>query len=98
MIFRTSRRQAVAGALLIAVGSAGAALAQQAFFRIGTGGAGGTYYPIGGLIADAISGQDGGKGGAGPLSTAGSSHRSGADNHPLPGGPSPTGFPPAGGP
>ena len=62
MIFRTSRRQAVAGALLIAVGSAGAALAQQAFFRIGTGGTGGTYYPIGGLIANAISGQDGGKG------------------------------------
>jgi maleylacetate reductase len=25
------------------------------FFRIGTGGAGGTYYPIGGMIANAIS-------------------------------------------
>ncbi len=25
------------------------------FFRIGTGGAGGTYFPIGGLIANAIS-------------------------------------------
>lgn len=32
------------------------AFAQQRFFRIGTGGTGGTYYPIGGLIANAISG------------------------------------------
>src|SRR5215470_17012793 len=31
------------------------ALAQQKFFRIGTGGTGGTYYPIGGLIGNAIS-------------------------------------------
>ncbi len=31
----------------------GSAQAQDmTFFRIGTGGAGGTYYPIGGLIAD----------------------------------------------
>ncbi|MDP7221069.1 MAG: TAXI family TRAP transporter solute-binding subunit, partial [Arenicellales bacterium] len=29
------------------------------FFRIGTGGAGGTYYPIGGLIANAISNPPG---------------------------------------
>lgn len=29
------------------------------FFRIGTGGAGGTYYPIGGLIANAISSPPG---------------------------------------
>jgi TRAP transporter TAXI family solute receptor len=36
-------------------GMAAAALAQQKFFRIGTGGTGGTYYPIGGLIANAIS-------------------------------------------
>jgi TRAP transporter TAXI family solute receptor len=34
---------------------AGPALAQQKFFRIGTGGTGGTYYPIGGLIGNAIS-------------------------------------------
>jgi hypothetical protein len=32
-----------------------AALAQQRFFRIGTGGTGGTYYPVGGMIANAIS-------------------------------------------
>jgi hypothetical protein len=38
------------GALLMA----GAAQAQQ-FFRIGTGGTAGTYYPIGGMIANAVS-------------------------------------------
>lgn len=31
------------------------AAAQQKFFRIGTGGTGGTYYPLGGIIANAIS-------------------------------------------
>ena len=36
--------------------AAGLALAQApVFFRIGTGGTAGTYYPIGGLIANAIS-------------------------------------------
>src|SRR3954447_23910717 len=33
---------------------AGAAEAQQ-FFRIGTGGTAGTYYPVGGMIANAVS-------------------------------------------
>ena len=43
------------GALL-----AGPALAQDmTFFRIGTGGAGGTYFPIGGIIANAISNPPG---------------------------------------
>ena len=32
----------------------GAVQAQQ-FFRIGTGGTAGTYYPIGGMIANAVS-------------------------------------------
>ena len=37
-----------------------AAMAQDArFFRIGTGGIGGTYYPIGGIIANAISNPPG---------------------------------------
>lgn len=52
-----SRRQA-----LLAAASAGAfgmaglpAQAQAKFFRIGTGGTGGTYYPVGGLIGNAIS-------------------------------------------
>jgi uncharacterized protein len=52
-----TRRDALAfGAVLSAAGLAGApALAQQRFFRIGTGGTGGTYYPVGGMIANAIS-------------------------------------------
>ena len=33
--------------------------ADMTFFRIGTGGAGGTYFPIGGLIANAISSPPG---------------------------------------
>ena len=42
---------AAAGIALVGVGSASA----QTFFRINTGGTAGTYYPIGGLIANAIS-------------------------------------------
>ena len=39
---------------------AGASSAQEMkFFRIGTGGAGGTYFPIGGIIANAISNPPG---------------------------------------
>jgi TRAP transporter TAXI family solute receptor len=46
----------MAGSLLIA----GVSQAQQMkFWRIGTGGAGGTYFPIGGLIANAISNPPG---------------------------------------
>ena len=41
-------------AALTAVALAGAAQAQQ-FFRIGTGGTAGTYYPVGGMIANAVS-------------------------------------------
>ena len=33
----------------------GAAMAQQQFFRIGTGGTAGTYFPVGGMIANAVS-------------------------------------------
>jgi uncharacterized protein len=43
-----------AAALAAAVALAGAAHAQQ-FFRIGTGGTAGTYYPVGGMIANAVS-------------------------------------------
>ncbi|MCZ6512174.1 MAG: TAXI family TRAP transporter solute-binding subunit [Alphaproteobacteria bacterium] len=47
---------ALAGVLLAGT----AAQAQEmTFFRIGTGGAGGTYFPIGGLIANAISNPPG---------------------------------------
>ena len=41
-------------ALAASFALAGAAQAQQ-FFRIGTGGTAGTYYPVGGMIANAVS-------------------------------------------
>ena len=41
-------------AAVAAMALAGAAQAQQ-FFRIGTGGTAGTYYPVGGMIANAVS-------------------------------------------
>ena len=44
--------------MLIGVGAAGAA-DKMTFFRIGTGGTGGTYYPIGGLLAHCISNPPG---------------------------------------
>src|SRR5690242_19864967 len=52
-----SRRSVLAlGASLGALGlTRSPALAQQRFFRIGTGGTGGTYYPVGGMIANAVS-------------------------------------------
>jgi len=57
MTSRLTRREALAlGAGLGALGLTGMpAMAQQQFFRIGTGGTGGTYYPLGGIIANAIS-------------------------------------------
>lgn len=55
--------KAMAGAAL-AVGmmAQGAAAQEMSFFRIGTGGTSGTYYPIGGLIANAISNPPGSRG------------------------------------
>jgi len=45
---------------LVAAAAAGIAPAQEIkFFRIGTGGTAGTYYPIGGLLANAISNPPG---------------------------------------
>jgi TRAP transporter TAXI family solute receptor len=56
MAFQIDRRRLAVLAAGVAAGLfAGAALAQQQFFRIGTGGTGGTYYPVGGMIANAIS-------------------------------------------
>ena len=43
--------------MICGLGSATAA--EMTFFRIGTGGTGGTYYPIGGLIAHCISNPPG---------------------------------------
>src|SRR3954464_15938291 len=52
----TRRNVLALGAGFSASAIAGApASAQQRFFRIGTGGTGGTYYPVGGMIANAIS-------------------------------------------
>jgi uncharacterized protein len=42
------------GTLVAALALTGGAHAQQ-FFRIGTGGTAGTYYPVGGMIANAVS-------------------------------------------
>ncbi len=52
------KKVALAAALGMTV--AGSTTAQEmTFFRIGTGGAGGTYFPIGGIIANAISNPPG---------------------------------------
>jgi len=48
---KLSRVLAAAAALVLA---AGAAQAQQ-FFRIGTGGTAGTYFPVGGMVANTVS-------------------------------------------
>ncbi len=60
MTFSITRRafSAGVGAMALVAGT-GASWAQQAFFRIGTGGTAGTYYPVGGLIANAISANSG---------------------------------------
>ena len=47
-------KQLMAGVAVAAALASGAAQAQQ-FFRIGTGGTAGTYYPVGGMIANAVS-------------------------------------------
>ncbi len=53
-------RKIMAAASACVLLAAGAAQAQDMqFWRIGTGGAGGTYFPIGGLIANAISSPPG---------------------------------------
>lgn len=65
-----SRREALKGAAMLAAMSvARSANAQTKFFRIGTGGTGGTYYPVGGMIANAVSGD---KLNVSAVSTAGS--------------------------
>ena len=52
----TWKRAATAAALVAAAVAATGALAQQrVFFGIATGGTGGTYYPLGGMLAQLIS-------------------------------------------
>ena len=54
------RRRFLALAALATAGGTGSARAQQMkFFRIGTGGTAGTYYPLAGVIANAISNPPG---------------------------------------
>jgi TRAP transporter TAXI family solute receptor len=50
-----TRKSFVTTALLAAALTAPWAAQAQQFFRIGTGGTAGTYYPVGGMIANAIS-------------------------------------------
>lgn len=54
MTLRRAILAAATAAALVLPGS-GAEAQAPSFFRIGTGAAGGTYYPIGGIIANAIS-------------------------------------------
>ncbi len=84
----TRRGLAIGAALLIAGGTA---FAQQTFFRIGTGGTSGTYYPIGGLIANAIS-ATGENGVEGLVATAVSSNGSVANINAIQSGASESGF------
>src|SRR5919109_453837 len=60
-VLRVALTGILAGTLgLFALGAGAIATAQEmTFFRIGTGGVTGTYYPIGGLIADIISSPPG---------------------------------------
>ncbi|KAA0684228.1 immunogenic protein [Roseomonas genomospecies 6] len=79
---------AVAGA--VAIGATVAVAQTPAFFRIGTGGTAGTYYPVGGLIANVISGTNGGV--PGLVATAVASNGSVANINAINGGSSESGF------
>ncbi|MBK3773361.1 TAXI family TRAP transporter solute-binding subunit [Azospirillum sp. YIM DDC1] len=79
---------AVAGA--VAIGATVAVAQSPAFFRIGTGGTAGTYYPVGGLIANVISGTNGGV--PGLVATAVASNGSVANINAINGGSSESGF------
>lgn len=90
MTFKFNRRALAIGAAVLV--AAGAAFAQsQSFFRIGTGGTSGTYYPIGGLIANAIS-TTGENGVPGLVATAVSSNGSVANINAIQSGASESGF------
>lgn len=58
-MIRVHRLLAAATALSVIAGASLALAQDMKFFRIGSGGAGGTYFPISGLIANAISAPPG---------------------------------------
>jgi len=93
MNFRKHLRRFSIGAVLgsLVLGATFALAQTPAFFRIGTGGTAGTYYPIGGLIANAISGQ-GDKGVPGLVATAVSSNGSVANINAIQSGSLESGF------
>jgi hypothetical protein len=106
-MIRTERRgvlralgAAAAGAAILAAGIGSAAAQDIKFFRIGTGGTAGTYYPVGGLLANAISNPpgsrpcaDGGSCGvAGLVATAVASNGSVANINGIQGGSMESGF------
>ncbi|MCJ8519157.1 TRAP transporter TAXI family solute receptor [Pseudorhizobium tarimense] len=85
------KKSLVAMVGVLAVGASVAFAQSPSFFRIGTGGTAGTYYPIGGLIANAISGADG-QGVEGLVATAVSSNGSVANINAIQGGSMESGF------
>lgn len=52
---RRSLARLAAGLSIVAIGATTALAQGPTFFRIGTGGTAGTYYPVGGMIANAVS-------------------------------------------
>ena len=66
------RRRFLALAAAAAGGGSAAQAQQLKFFRIGTGGTAGTYYPLAGVIANAISNPPGSR----PCNEGGSCGRS----------------------
>lgn len=92
MSFISKTRRLAFGAVLgaVAIGTTLAVAQTPAFFRIGTGGTAGTYYPVGGLIANTISGTGGGV--QGLVATAVASNGSVANINAINGGSSESGF------
>lgn len=60
VISRTAKVAAFAAAM--AIGASGVQAQEMNFFSIGTGGTGGTYFPLGGAIANSISNPPGSRG------------------------------------
>ena len=97
---KINRRAVLAGGLGATVLSRAAVAQDITFFRIGTGGTAGTYFPIGGLIANAISNppgsracNDGGSCGVpGVVATAVASNGSVANVNAINGGAMQSGF------